>query len=221
MKSFVILIAGMLFMNLNDTNRTKIVFFGDSITEIGVQENGYIDLMNKKLKTSGLDNQFELIGSGIGGNKIYDLFFRLEKDVLSKAPDVVVIWIGVNDVWHKSSFGTGSDLGKFEIMYTDIIKRLQQRNIKVYICTPACIGEKTDFSNAQDGDLNAFSNVIRTISKQTNAGLIDFRKSFLEYNLSHNPENKYSGILTNDGVHLNMTGNEMVADMMWKNLIKS
>jgi lysophospholipase L1-like esterase len=220
MKSLILLLAGILFMDFESNNKMKILFFGDSITEIGVQDNGYIDLMNKKVKASGLDNQFELIGSGIGGNKIYDLFFRLERDVLAKSPNVVVIWIGVNDVWHKSSFGTGSDLGKFELMYADIIKRLQQRNIKVFICTPACIGEKTDFSNAQDGDLNAFSNAIRTISKQTNTGLIDFRKTFLEYNLSHNPENKYSGILTNDGVHLNMQGNQMVADIMWKNLIR-
>lgn len=219
MKSLILILAGMLFMNVDESKKTKILFFGDSITEIGVQENGYIDLMNKKLKTTGLDSQFELVGSGIGGNKIYDLFFRMEKDVLAKEPDVVVIWIGVNDVWHKSSFGTGSDIGKFEIMYTDIIKRLQQRNIKVYICTPACIGEKTDFSNPQDGDMNAFSNVIRKISKENKVGLIDFRKTFLDYNLTNNPDNKYSGILTNDGVHLNIQGNQMVADMMWKNVV--
>jgi lysophospholipase L1-like esterase len=219
MKSLILILAGMLFMNVDESKKTKILFFGDSITEIGVQENGYIDLMNKKLKTTGLDSQFELVGSGIGGNKIYDLFFRMEKDVLAKEPDVVVIWIGVNDVWHKSSFGTGSDIGKFEIMYKDIIKRLQQRNIKVYICTPACIGEKTDFSNPQDGDMNAFSNVIRKLSKENKVGLIDFRKTFLDYNFTNNPDNKHSGILTNDGVHLNIQGNQMVADMMWKNVV--
>jgi len=105
-------------------------------------------------------------------------------------------------------------------MYADIIQRLQQKGIKVYCCTPACIGEKTDHSNAQDGDLNEFSKIIRKTGSANGAGLIDFRKSFIEYNLKHNTENKDKGILTYDGVHLNDAGNQLVADMMWNAVIK-
>jgi lysophospholipase L1-like esterase len=142
----------------------------------------------------------------------------MDKDVLSHEPDVVVIWVGVNDVWHKSSFGTGTDIDKFESMYGGIIQRLQSKGITVYCCTPACIGEKTDHSNAQDGDLNEYSKVIRKVSNSQKAGLIDFRKSFLEYNLSHNPDNLAKGILTTDGVHLNEKGNMLVAEMIWGRL---
>ena len=46
--------------------------------------------------------------------------------------------------------------------------------------------------------------------------LVDLRKSFLEYNLNNNPENKDRGILTTDRVHLNAKGNQLVADEMWK-----
>jgi len=198
----------------------KILFFGDSITELGVKEKGYIDLLNNKLKDTQQIEKYQLIGSGIGGNKVYDLFFRMERDVINRQPDIVVIWIGVNDVWHKSMFGTGTDRDKFERMYADIIQRLQQKGIKVYCCTPACIGEKTDHSNAQDGDLNEFSKIIRKTASANGAGLIDFRKSFIEYNLKSNTENKDKGILTYDGVHLNDTGNQVVAEMMWNVLIK-
>jgi len=50
--------------------------------------------------------------------------------------------------------------------------------------------------------------------------LVDLRKSFLEYGKQFNPENKESGILTSDRVHLNEKGNELVAAEMWK-VIKS
>jgi isoamyl acetate esterase len=199
--------------------KQRIVFFGDSITEAGVKPTGFITRLGEMLKQKGLDNNYELIGAGIGGNKVYDLYLRMEDDVLAKNPDVVVIWVGVNDVWHKRTFGTGTDPDKFEKFYNAIIKKLQAKNIKVLICTPAAIGEKTDFSNELDGDLNKYAGIIRNIAKNNNCPLIDLRKLFLSYNLANNKENKESGILTTDRVHLNDTGNNAVADAMYKALI--
>jgi len=211
----ILFIISLLLINFQADKPVKILFFGDSITEMGVKQKGYIDLLKSKLIETKQIEKYQLTGSGIGGNKVYDLFFRMEHDVINKEPDVVVIWIGVNDVWHKSMFGTGTDINKFELMYSAIIQKLQKKGIKVYCCTPACIGEKIDHSNAQDGDLNEFSKLIRKIALETNVGLIDFRKAFLDYNLKYNLDNKYQGVLTFDGVHLNDKGNQLVADMMW------
>ncbi len=150
----------------------------------------------------------------IDGNKVYDLYLRMEEDVLDKNPDVVVIYIGVNDVWHKATSGTGTDPDKFERFYTAIIKKLQGRNIKVIVCTPAVIGEKFDNSNQQDGDLNRYSQIIRTVAKNNNVPVCDLRKAFMEYEASNNPDNKESGILTKDRVHLTDKGNQLVADLL-------
>src|SRR5215475_2038516 len=87
----------------------RVVFFGDSITDAGAKPGGYIIKLGEALAKKGLADQFELIGAGIGGNKVYDLYLRMDSDVLMKNPDVVVIWIGVNDVWHKQMYGTGTD----------------------------------------------------------------------------------------------------------------
>ena len=201
-------------------DKQKILFFGDSITQAGVNPGGYITRMTEIIRQKGLTDKYELVGKGIGGNKVYDLYLRMDEDVLSQSPNVVVIWVGVNDVWHKRSYGTGTDPDKFEKFYTAIIKKLQAKQITVYMCTPAAIGEKTDFSNELDGDLNEYSNIIRKIAKANNCGLIDLRKSFLAYNLEQNKENKASGILTTDRVHLNEKGNELVATEMVKALIK-
>ncbi|GAB3956447.1 SGNH/GDSL hydrolase family protein [Spirosoma harenae] len=208
---FVLLVAaGMLAMTV--AKPTRVVFFGDSITQAGVKPGGYIDVMKKNLPA----DQYELLGAGIGGNKIYDLFLRMDDDVIVQKPDVVVIWVGVNDVWHKATSGTGTDPDKFVRFYEAVVKKLQAANIRVVLCTPAAIGEKTDMTNQQDGDLNQYSQFIRDIAKKQNLPLVDLRKAFLGYNLENNRENKDRGILTTDRVHLNDVGNQFVADQMQK-----
>ena len=196
------------------TKPTRVIIFGDSITQAGVNPGGYIVRMQEMLAKQNRAADYELIGKGIGGNKVYDLYLRMEDDVLALKPDVVVIYIGVNDVWHKSSYGTGTDPDKFVKFYEAMIRKLQAGGSKIILCTPAVIGEKTDNSNQQDGDLNSYSALIRNLATQQNLPLVDLRKAFMEYNLKNNPTNKERGILTTDRVHLNETGNQFVAEQM-------
>jgi isoamyl acetate esterase len=214
---FGLFLTSLLFAFKADTPK-KIIFFGDSITQAGVNPGGYITMLKDMYAKAG--NTSELIGAGIGGNKVYDLFLRMEDDVLSKKPDVVVIYVGVNDVWHKASYGTGTDADKFTKFYTALIKKMQAQGIKLILTTPAAIGEKTDHSNQQDGDLNQYSKIIRDLAKEHKCGLVDLRKEFLAYNLAKNPENKAQGILTTDRVHLNEAGNKLVAELMFRELMK-
>ena len=208
--------ACMFLLSFKGDKKKKILFFGDSITQQGVKPGGYIDILQKDLISKGTDNQYELVGAGVGGNKIYDLYLRMEKDVLAQNPDVVVIFIGVNDVWHKSSSGTGTDIDKFGTFYDAIVKKIQQNGAKVVLVTPAAIGERNDYSNAQDGDLNFYSKWIRKYAQTNGLGLVDLRTIFHEYSLANNPENNDKGILTTDRVHLNEKGNQLVAAEMWK-----
>lgn len=214
------LLYGFILMALTSftypMQKKKIVFFGDSITEAAVKPGGYISVIGDLAAKDNQSSRYDFIGAGISGNKVYDLYLRLEADVLSKNPDVVIIYIGVNDVWHKRSYGTGTDADKFEKFYTAIIAKLRERNIKTVLCTPAVIGEKTDFSNELDGDLNSYSSIIRKLAKNNNLRIVDLRNSFLEYNKKYNTENKEAGILTSDRVHLNEKGNQLVAEEMWR-----
>jgi lysophospholipase L1-like esterase len=215
----IITLAVLLSMKLADPPK-RIIFFGDSITQAGVNPGGYIDKMKTLLDKQGIKDKYQLIGAGIGGNKVYDLYLRMEEDVLSQKPDVVVIWVGVNDVWHKRTYGTGTDADKFEKFYVALIKKFQSQGIKVVATTPAAIGERTDYTNELDGDLNRYSQIIRDIAAKFDCPIADLRKEFLKFNLEKNSTNKESGILTSDRVHLNDAGNQLVADMFYKLLIK-
>ena len=164
-RSLIILGVFTMVTSMVSQKITRVVFFGDSITEAGAKPGGYITKIGEALQAKGLTNLYDLVGAGVSGNKVTDLYLRLNDDVVSKNPDVVFIWIGVNDVWHKATSGTGTDADKFEKFYTAIILKLQSKNIKVILCTPATIGEKFDFTNQQDGDLNKYSQIIRDLSK--------------------------------------------------------
>src|SRR5690349_5254157 len=109
----------LLFSAMNNKPK-KIIFFGDSITQAGVEPGGYVDLIKKALDPT----KYEVIGAGIGGNKVYDLYLRMEEDVLNKKPNLVVIYIGVNDVWHKQSSRTGTDYDKFIKFYQALINKI-------------------------------------------------------------------------------------------------
>jgi len=216
--SIILLVSFSLSSYKTLENPTRIVFFGDSITQAGVNKTGYITKMAEMLGSQGLASKYELIGAGIGGNKIYDLYLRHEDDVLAKKPNIVIIYVGINDVWHKTTSRTGTDADKFERFYNALIKRLQKANIQVVICTPTVIGEKYDNTNENDGDLNAYANIIRKIATDNQCKLIDLRKAFMAYEEKNNIENKASGILTTDRVHLTDAGNQFLAETMWETI---
>src|SRR4029079_11980015 len=147
MKKLSLISIVLLFCFFIPQKKTRVVFFGDSITEQGAKPGGYITRIDSLCKLENKSDQFEFIGAGISGNKVYDLYLRMDDDVLSKNPDIVVIYIGVNDVWHKRLQGTGTDPDRFERFYNAILKKLKDRNIKAILCTPATIGEKKGFVN--------------------------------------------------------------------------
>ena len=210
-----IFIGLIIMLSFKRDKIKKVVFFGDSITQAGVAPNGYITMMKDMLKHDG-DSSYDLIGAGIGGNKVYDLYLRLEDDVMSKSPDIVLIYIGVNDVWHKATSGTGTDPDKFEKFYRAIIKKLQADNAKVILVTPATIGEKKNYVNQQDGDLNKYSGIIKSIGSSLAIPVVDLRTLFENYEQEHNTADADRGVLTLDGVHLNDAGNKLVAETLLK-----
>ena len=191
----------------------KIVFLGDSITQAGVDPNGYVTLIKKALTEKHKDLGTEIIGAGIGGNKVPDLQKRLQRDVLDKKPTIVVIYIGINDVWHgENNPANGTSKEKYEAGLREIIGKIKDAGARVVLCTPTVIGEKKAGANKLDKQLDEYSAISRTVAKDTGSQLCDLRKVFVDYLAKNNDKDKESEILTNDRVHLNDAGNKLVAE---------
>ena len=237
MKKIIILFFLTAIISCSDSNN-KVVFLGDSITENATSIKGdtltfangaifvpkYTGFISRIKEKIGED--IELIGKGIGGDKVSDLLTRYRNDVIQLNPDIVFIYIGINDVWHKYDFGTGSDIDLYEKGLRQIIGDIKNIGAEVILCTPTVIGEnKGEFTlvnqfkdietmQIMNSDLDAYSDIIRKLSSEFNTELIDLRKIFMNYISENNPNNDPSGITTYDGVHLNDQGNKLIADEM-------
>jgi isoamyl acetate esterase len=195
----------------------RIVFLGDSITQAGVGKTGYVTLIKNTLAEKHKDLGIEVIGAGISGNKVPDLQKRLDKDVLSKKPTLVVIYIGINDVWHsemKPPRGTPKDV--YEAGLKDIIGKIKDAGARVVLCTPTVIGEKKAGTNKLDAQLDEYADISRKVAKETGVQLCDLRKAFADHLHENNPDDKEKGVLTGDRVHLNEAGNKLVAETILK-----
>jgi isoamyl acetate esterase len=188
-----------------------IVFFGDSITQEGDKPGGYVQLLRSRLRRPDGSGP-TVIGAGISGNKVPDLEARLDRDVLLKKPSVVVIYIGINDVWHFQLGIGGTTKERYESGLRDLISRISAADARVILCTPSVIGEKADGTNPLDSQLDAYAEISRTVAASTGASLCDLREAFLAELRHRNTENAAQGVLTRDGVHLNPAGNSFVAE---------
>lgn len=191
----------------------RIVFLGDSITQGGAGPKGYVTLVRQAIEKDHPHAKIEVIGAGISGNRVPDLEKRLEKDVLAKHPTTVVIYIGINDVWHSLN-GRGTSPEDFEQGLKRIIGAIQKQDGKVLLCTASVIGEKHDGSNQLDKKLDEYCDISRKVAADTKSPLVDLRKAFLSHLKEHNAMNAEKNILTTDGVHLNDAGNAFVAQQM-------
>jgi lysophospholipase L1-like esterase len=195
----------------------RIVFLGDSITEAGAGPKGYVTLIRKALDEKHKDLGATVVGAGISGNKVPDLQRRLDRDVLAKKPTVVVIYIGINDVWHgENDPSKGTMPEAYESGLKEIIGKCQKAGARVVLCTPSVIGEKTGGSNKLDARLDQYADLSRQVAQTTGAHLCDLRKAFLGHLKTANPDQRASGVLTSDRVHLNDAGNRFVAETILK-----
>ena len=225
MKKILILLF-VVMVSCTCSNK-KVIFLGDSITQNAVINSekfkGFISLLEENV-----DQNTELIGKGIGGDKVSDLLTRYRDDVIKLNPDMVFIYIGINDVWHKYDYGTGTDIDLYENGLRQIITDLKENGVKVILCTPTVIGEnKGEFTlvnqfkdietmEIMNNDLDDYSDIIRKLSREFDTKLLDLRKIFMQYISENNPENKSKGVLTTDGVHLYNLGCKLIANEMIK-----
>src|SRR6185503_5303400 len=192
----------------------RIIFFGDSLTALAIKDanvpegKGYVPVVRTALK----EREVDVDAVATGGHKVTDLLKRVDQDVLTKKPTIVVIQIGVND----ASAGVTPEL--FKAQLEELIGKLQQGGARVIQCTCTCRIEGYTPEDVMDKKLDALAEVARAIAREKQLPLVDLRKAFIDYWKLNNPENKPKGFLTYDGNHWTETGHQDVAEQMQKPL---
>lgn len=162
----------------------KIAFLGDSITE-GIPGVSYVNILKRKLSSHTISN------FGKGGDSVSSLLKRIKTIDSLNQYDIIVLFIGANDVFGKLSVGYkllkllmrqkwSKDKVTFENDYRMILDYIRTDNKKIIIVPPLLIGE--DISNKWNVELSHYVKTIELIIRNDNhIKYIDVRSVFLRY----------------------------------------
>ena len=170
----------MILMSLNLSKRKKkIIFFGDNVNALDMRPGGYISWFIDGMKEEGEEEHYTILQSIKFGEKIYDLYQRLDDNVLLKDVHTVIIYVGVQDVLDKYEKGTGTDLPTFAHLYATIIQKMINRNIRIITGLPSPL-LKANFTDDMLYDMKAYSDIIQSIADEYHVTLVDFERLRLE-----------------------------------------
>ena len=155
----------------------KILFYGDSITDagrltdwVGGYSAGYVGEIAAELLCD-YPQKFEIINTGISGNRIVDLYARIKADLWNHNPDVISILIGINDIWHEINNQNGVELDRFVKVYRmlieDTLKKLP--NVKIILCEPFVLeGSATSENIEKFTEIKEYSKEIKALAEEYN-----------------------------------------------------
>ncbi|MEG3979730.1 SGNH/GDSL hydrolase family protein [Microcoleus sp. D3_18a_C4] len=202
--------------------KRKIVIVGDSITEAGKYPGGYVWLLQRYLNALYPDRKIEIVNAGIGGNKSTDMQARFQKDAIDQKPGLVMINVGVNDVWHafvdfqKNQFypqgnsPTGVPLAEYREKITQMVLAAKAAGIRVVLLSPTPIGENLD--GPENRRLPEYIAAMREIALENQCLFIDLNAPFREVIGTYQKHaGKTVNLLAADGVHPNPSGYQIMA----------
>ncbi len=206
----------------------KIVFFGDSITDMGrrreydgVSDSAFSYGMGYPAFVAGellqTPNRYEVVNRGIAGNKVTDLYARVKKDVWAHQPDVVSILIGVNDVWHEIARGDGTELDRFAKVYRNLLDETKERfpNVKFVLLEPfVLLGTGTQERYDEFLSVQEYAKEVRKIAQEYGASFLPLRDR-----IAKATEREGTGTFLYDGIHPTIAGAKLIADA-WLKLFK-
>lgn len=186
----------------------RIAFLGDSITQNGWNNaDGYVRLVDRALQVLGTG--CTVIPAGRSGNKSPDMLKRLDRDVLSKKPDIVIFSCGVNDVWHgMSDPAKGVSCADYAKTCGEILDRIAAAGATPVVLTPTMIGESP--TTPENVKLDAYVKAEREVAAARGVPVIDLNAA-MRTALKVTPVNRGGKRLTFDGVHMNDAGDRMMA----------
>lgn len=190
-----------------------ILFLGDSITEEASGPDGFITVLAATVAADSDSHNPRLINSGISGLKAPQLLDRLDREIACWKPDVAVVMIGINDVWH-SLHREGTPKPDFVARMLEIVQHLRASGALVILATPTVLGESGAGIENLDPIVEDYATAIRRLETTSGVTLCDVRDAFVQHLLLNNPNGLNQGILTRDGVHLTKEGNQLVAETL-------
>lgn len=200
----VIILIGSFALFIKQETKSvpiKIAFLGDSITQYGwEQPNGYVNQVITGLTNAGM--KILPIPAGKCGHTSLDMLNRMDKDVLSKNPDIMFFMGGLNDIWlNKGTFE------EYQNNIKQIMDKAQAAGVRIVLMNLTIISE--DINSTTNREIDKYNEFLQKLANERSILYIDLNSVMKDELKKHKTGEK--NILTLDGVHLNDRGNSIIA----------
>lgn len=210
----------MIFENMD-----RIVFAGDSVTDMGSAQpigeglhedvgRGYVRVVENMLNAWYPELALRITNSGTSGNTSRDLLQRYQRDVVDLHPQWVSICIGINDIWRQfdcpafSDWQVSSD--EYEANLEKMILSVKDTAKGIILMTPYYMEpNKEDWVRKRTDD---YVSICKKLAKNHGCILVDLQAMFDQYFTY-----RHSCCIAWDRVHPNQTGATLIAREFLKN----
>ncbi|MDU0199708.1 MULTISPECIES: SGNH/GDSL hydrolase family protein [Paenibacillus] len=189
-----------------------VLFQGDSITDAGrVRDNGndlgrgYALMAAAQFSATYPEKQVQFLNRGISGNRVVDLQKRWDQDCLNLKPNLVSIYIGINDTWRRYDRNDPTSTESFEAGYRDLLTQTAETGAKLVLIEPFVLPVPEDRKQWRE-DLDPKITVVRELAREFDARLVCLDGLFAQ--ASSRAE---SAFWAPDGVHPSPAGHALIA----------
>jgi acyl-CoA thioesterase I len=187
----------------------RLVFAGDSITDAGRDRadddsfgDGYVALLAEGFREQGADAV--VLNRGISGDRAVDLERRWEQDVVATRPDVLTVYVGVNDMWRRFDADDPTTAAAFEATYRRLLGAVEARHI--LLIEPYFVPVQPA-QTAWLEDLDEKRAVVARLAAETGARLVPLHETITRAAAEHG-----AAAIAPDGVHPTPAGSRLIAD---------
>ena len=185
-----------------------IVCLGDSVTGVYYHTGGrraYPEMLEIAIKLAVPKANVTVINAGISGHTTQNGLERLDRDVLSKKPDLVTVSFGLNDM-------TRFTEEQFRKNLETIVARCREVKADVVLCTPNAV-LNTDGRPTEK--LERYCEVIRATARDLKLAVCDQYRA----GDAQRTKDAWAWRLTlSDAIHPNMDGHKLMAEELCRTI---
>ena len=187
---------------------TTLVFAGDSITDSGRDRDdaaslgdGYVALIARAVGDDTI-----VVNKGIGGDRAVDLAARWD-DVLAAQPDVLTVYIGVNDMWRRFDSDDPTSAEDFEATVAGLLEAAREAGVERFVLVEPFFVPVSEGQAAWLEDLDPKRVAVRRLAERFDATLVPLHESVGTAAAAHG-----ASAIVPDGVHPTAQGAALIAD---------
>ena len=183
-----------------------LLFIGDSVTDCGRRDDapdflgdGYVRMIAERVPDR------DVINAGISGNRAIDLRDRWHIDVVEQRPEILTVYVGINDTWRRYDENDPTSAATFEANYRACLQDVGGAS-SVILVEPFVLPVNEEQERWHE-DLDEKRAVVARLATEFGARFVP-----LQSLLAAQAEDHGATAIATDGVHPTALGHRLIAD---------